>query len=501
MFNSISKRFGLILILATSIALSGCGGGSGGPATGSVLGGLDAAKKLFNALRSNVISLGNKSDTGFLQTEAKAMSDDLNNLNKNGAFHFEQLLSSLTQATEMVSDVVSKNGKLTATFSDPIVGSGYVRIWGPPHDSARPKTCLYISSPGPGLPSATPARTVPSAGTAFCSYFSDPVTQVFVKVSTNASASATYNYENSSFTFASASCTNFFNANCAVTQNPNYTGSFDAGRDSSGWTSTTLVNGKLIPAILGATDTTANLNWTLASANGTDTVTVTGSMISTNATDSSKSVSVNILPNSKMSWTSATGAETATLIAQVKTGKFQYDGTFSATGNSANEFSINGDSASSDSFTGKISTVSGSTVTDFLDGTIVMNASGSATLAGRTKGTLSAKVLNGGAVSDISGTVDNSVSGQTGISFTYNFGGSYSLTASGTQYDNNSTPDMLTIISSDGTKIVVTKVGSSPAGPGSTSAKVYDSSGSPIGSIAPDSNQVNFVDGTYLLLL
>lgn len=500
MFNSIIRRLGLILILAVSFAMAGCGGGSGGAVTGSVLSGLDNAKKLFNALRSNVISLGNKTETGFLQTEATAMSDDFNNLQKNGAFKFEQLLKALSRATNLVSEAAGGGGKLDLPLvSDPVAGSAYLRSWGDtPYDSSSPMTCLYFTTTGPGLPSATPARNSPGAGNALCWYFSDPLTQVVVKVSSSnaISSGGTYSYQNAAFIFASASCTNYFDPSCAVAVSPTLTGSFDATNNSNDWTSVTLVNGKLTPWVAGATDTTANLSWSLTSANGTDTLTVSGSVASTSATNSAKTISFSLLPNSKMTEVVATGAGTATLIAQVKTGAFQYDGTFSVTGNTGNGSIAS--SATSATFTGKVATVSGSTVTDFLDGTI--SATRDAATQNTDKATFSAKVLNGSAVSEISGAFDNTVSPHT-LNFTYNFGGSYSLTAVGAKYDNGSSPNTLTITSSDGTRIVVTEVGLSATSQGSTSAKVYDSSGSPIGSIEPDSNQVNFVDGTYLLLL
>lgn len=499
MFNSITRRFGPILILAVSFALSGCGGGSGAPSTGSVLSGLDDAKKLFNALRSNVLSLDNKSETGFLQTQAQAMSDDFDNLQANGAFDFGQLLKALGEATQYISDASLSGGKPSETFvSDATSGDYYERLWGTPsYNSHLTAGCRYYTTSGAGLPNATPARTAAGAGNVRCWYFSDPVTQVVVRVSPG-SSSSTFSYGMIVLTYSSPTCISYFTANCALSQSSSVAGSFDAIRNSSDWTSVALVNGKFIPWIQGATDSTVNLNWSLASANGTDTATITGSITSTNATDSSKSISFSLLPNSKMSWASATGAESATLIAQIKTGAFEYDGTFSLTGTSASRFSTSDDAVSSASFTGKVSTVSGSSVTGFLDGTITVNRNSTAPNIG--KATFSAKVLNGSAVSDISGTLDNTTSGQTAISFTYNFGGSYSLTASGTKYDDASTPNTLTITSSDGTRIVVTQT-HTPTGSSSTSAKVWDSSGSPIGSIAPDSNQVDFVDGTYLLLI
>jgi hypothetical protein len=229
----------------------------------------------------------------------------------------------------------------------------------------------------------------------------------------------------------------------------------------------------------GTTASTFALDYTAGQVGNVTTIAMTAGQTSGTLKYNFGSGSQLVVTDNSTS-TPASTSVVAKLVGKVQTAKFEMNGTFNLSGTNVNNTTSNGTVG----FTGSIANLSNGVATPFLEGSVTGNAANS-TVA------FSGKVTNGSAVNSISLTGDSSVMGQQKGSVTVLTPG-YSFTASGTSYDNVTVPSIMTVISSDGTKIVATRAN------GTSTIDVQNSAGTKIGTLA--GNQINFEDGSFIVL-
>ncbi len=452
--------------------------------------GVDAAKKLFTTLRSNLLSIYNNSETGFLQTKSKAMSDDFDNVQGAG-INVRSALDSFVYAGRLAENVAENAANLGELVTNTKSGNHYLRYGYTTDDSM---VCRHFVTNGSERQLA--GKTVCSfdLGDSEPRYAAGSVYPIgwigkYSVLIVERSAAGAYEYTNF---IETDTCTYGDEYSCTLEKGAEQTGSYSASYSENGLTSITLVNAKYVPLVSGATDSTLNISIKRTLTSDVDGGDVSGSVVS-------GPLSVSLLPGSTMSRTQSTNTDAAKLVVQIKTAGFQYDGSL--------ELSAVGESKESATFTGKVSTLSGATVTEFFNGvlsaTVTEQADETKPLSATnfTKGTvtLSGKVANASDVSNITVTLVPRDHARLDASFTYNFGGSYALTAEGVLYDRDliNTPDTWTITSTDGTRLELTHSESDFG----TRGSVKDRSGVEIGTITSGKSQVNFKDGTYLQLI
>jgi hypothetical protein len=293
------------------------------------------------------------------------------------------------------------------------------------------------------------------------------------------SGTNTFNYVNRIRTWADPNCNSAANPTCAYTDSNEVQGQLTATLDSTlAVTAMTIATQPVIP-FQSTAASTISLNYTASKSSTVNTLAFSGGLTSGALKYGFVSGSQLVLTDTSTS-TVTSGTVVANLIGQIQTGAFQYDGTFGLNGSSS------GGTASSGtmSFSGKISTMTNSVATAFIEGSLTGDVNAK-TIA------FSGKVTNGTSVNSLSITGDAHIAGQQGATVTILTPG-YSFTATGTNYDNVLTPSTMTVTSSDGTKIEVSRSN------GISKVDIKSSVGTKIGSV--NGNLVNFDDGSYIIL-
>jgi hypothetical protein len=456
-----------------------------------------AARTLFAAIRTNVLALVNPQQSGFLQNKATALTDDVNGLAMAGTYHFTDILLAANRATTLLAQTnqaVAAGGANVAPQGATAKSNGFGNFY--QHVSTEGSgemTCNAYYTAGAGVTSslAPVSRTAPVAGNsgnpvATCSMLifsgdSQRMMQFVVlsPASKPTSGTNTFNYVNRIRTWANPNCNSAADATCAYTDSNEVQGQLTATLDSSlAVTAMTIATQPVIP-FQSTAASTISLNYTASKSSTVNTLAFSGGLTSGALKYGFVSGSQLVLTDTSTS-TVTSGTVVANLIGQIQTGAFQYDGTFGLNGSSS------GGTASSGtmSFSGKISTMTNSVATAFIEGSLTGDVNAK-TVA------FSGKVTNGTSVNSLSITGDAHIAGQQGATVTILTPG-YSFTATGTNYDNVLTPSTMTVTSSDGTKIEVSRSN------GISKVDIKSSVGTKIGSV--NGNLVNFDDGSYIIL-
>lgn len=468
--------------------------------------GIAAARQLFVALRDDVQGISNDSKTGFVDVKAKAMSDDMNSIAGTGIdlINIVDLVSEAETLTRAYSDAGSPttetNNDTFGSYGEETVNVGatgaqvsntrgyYSRSY---YEGGKHKACKVYTK-GLGNNGTTELK-----GSAHCyirlqesntitaggSQYSGSNLNIWLKnTGGDYTSGKTYTYQNFITTFT----TTYTNGNptpvsvndsaTTTRHNGTFTASY-AARSGGGYNRTGLTLGagsKLVPFVTGATDTAATLTISGNAASGS----LTGSL-------TSGALSVSLASGTGYTYDATAKKGTAKLVAQIKTGAFQYDGTMDIV--VPDGVLVNGivtqPKVSSASFTGKMSTLSNGAATEFLSGTFSASRADTGDTA-----SLSGKVTNGTKLSQLTASGSTTIATNLATSsITYGFG-TYSLTFSGTKNTATGVVSAATITSSDGIKLE--KSGDL--------VLIKDSAGKKIGEV--NKGTVNFTDGTYLLL-
>jgi hypothetical protein len=457
-----------------------------------------SAKLLFASLRANVLSLVDPATPTWLQTRLTDVQSDFNGLNLAGTYNPVDLVKAAQRATALLVEVnralANATTPVNATSGSDAFGAFYQRRFS--DGAGNDWNCnVYYTSTGTVNVVDGSTRNSPIVGNngnpvATCNHFihDDGVSQLqFIVRSPAAPASvasgANFAYTNRIRKWNNPLCTGGANAQCTfIPITDTVDGTLTATWDSAAVLKTMAIaanssGGNVISYRTPGSPASLALAYTISSAAGVDTIGFTGSLTDGN-------LSYGFQPGTTIATTpsttpgNTTAAVSTTLVGRIQTGAFQYNGTFGASGNSGSG------TANTGSLAGSIATVSGSTVTPFLEGTLSGNATNK-TIA------FSAKITNGVNVNNVSGTGNAAVAGQQDLSLTYTFPG-YSISFSGRSFDDVTRASTGTLSASDGTTIAVTRSN------GSSALVVRNAAGTSIGSLT--GNTVNFDDGSTITL-
>lgn len=464
----------------------------------AVQNGIEAARILVTAVRTNLLALVNTGETGFLNTKISALNSDANSLALRGTYSFGSILDGAYRATGFLAQTNqavaagggSANAPAGSVFRTNAFGDFYQRTL---YNGDGDITCSGYYTAGAGLTSsvAPTTRTAPISGNngnpvVICNQyiFSGDNTRMmqFVVRSPDTkptSGTNTFTYVNRIRTWAVSSCNNPANASCSYVDSNEVTGTLTATLDANlAVTSMAITNQPIIP-YRGDIATTMSVNYTASKVNNVSTLTFTGGLTSGSLKYGFTTGSQLVLTDTSVG-SNTSGSVAATLIGQIQTGAFQYDGTFNLSGYSANNTTTNGQG----SFTGKISTMVNTVATPFLEGSL--------TASDATKTfAFSGKVTNGSSINSIAISGDVGLTGRQ-IAIVTILTPGYTFTATGINFDDPTVASTLAVTASDGTIIDVSRSN------GSSTATVRNSAGTAIGSVS--GNQMNFEDGSYILL-
>jgi hypothetical protein len=369
------------------------------------------------------------------------------------------------------------------------------------------------------------SESAPSSGTyTWQDYFSSrvfsltqryvtPAGSVFVPV-----VQTSTSFFGTPFSFVTTiSYTNFAVPLAAPVEGTALTGTATVTRDSSGKATAVTLKGDIQPLATGQDKSTLDVSGALssisASTTGTTTTTTEVGRVSgtvTNVKGTATTLSMALMSGSQLVHqkvqTIATGATSEHMISgkfitQTKTAAFQYDGTVAADSFAADK--KGGFIPTNMSFSGKISTLSNGTPTEFLSGTLGAVVSSAVVAAYdpslpdsvtnwlKPTVTFSGKATNGSTTYELTSIVDGSTYGQATATL------NYSRTAS---------QMVSVVIAATGTNTPSVSTTVSVKGSGNVNAVITNGIGdvntgtTKVGAITKNPGQVTFTDGTFLLL-
>ncbi|MCK9387710.1 MAG: hypothetical protein M0Q22_04870 [Sulfuritalea sp.] len=417
--------------------------------------GIAGAKTLLAAIRDNLLGLSNDTKTGFMDVKEAAVQTDLAGV-QNGVDALTWTVQAANRAATFLSDFSALSGTPPSSFGA-TVQDGYLRRY-------TNMECTYYTA------GTAPDGTTSLAGAAACtSLVNVGTTQKLAVFSMKLDAASTatnkvYAYQN--YLYAPAS---------TGAQTP-YSGQITSTVNASGLrTGMKLTSGKLMPLVPGATDSTATMDIGLTGDSTTgETLALTGSVTSGSST-------VSLLTGSQVAYkaSSATSGNFSTkLIGQIKSAAFQYDGTLDLAATATN-MQLPSQPATV-AFSGKISTLANGVATEFFSGGVTYNQS-------TLKSSVSGKVTNGTAVTQVGINLDGSSTAAVTSVATYGFSApAYSLTIV-VKKDKSAT-----ITASDGTTLERSVGGTMVMKDGATvPVKIADISSAGL---------VSFTDGTSVQL-
>ena len=520
-----SGSSGSVALLMSAQASVLAAANSGGFVPVAATYGIQAARDLFDSLKNDLLALSDGTSTatvtgaGFLDQKFSAMEADWTNTTNLGVSGFSKNLDALKRAVELsrgpfpislaplaantvypfgeialVTDSTGAPDRYLRSFTDGM--NCYVRF----SEVGLGKAGCYYGYGQPNVPLTPP----------FTGYHH----AVEVTESTTASgtyswrdylASRTYTatlYSNPSFYLINGNGKYVRTADPAVVTSTERTGTVVAKWNSVGEISAATINGSIQPLVAGQDYSTLDISGEFGSIVGSaEVVSLSGAV--TNVKGGVTTLSMAIGSGSQVVHTipSFPGGPdhpiSGKFIVQVKTTAFQYDGTFIANAYTATPPFGQFEPANG-SFSGKISTLANGVPTEFLSGTLGATMGNlstydwsqptSATNFLKETVTFSGKATNGGNTYELTAIADGSTYGQGSITLNYSRAGSQMVSVTGTHTDATNT----TVVSIKGT--------------GDVNAVLTDGIGdvytgtTKVGSITKNPSQLNFTDGTYLLL-
>lgn len=561
--TSDSSGVGVLFMSANASVLAAAG--SGGLVAVSADYGIQAARNLFNSLKTDLLSLSDGSGTGYLDQKMSAMDADWTSNGIATVTGFQKNLDALKRAVELAEEAktailtVPGSGVLAPNTIYPVFG-GYVALVtdsnGDPDRFLRShpdgmncyvgvgnlglgKAGCYYGYGQPNVPSTPPftgyyhavevAETSTSGTYAWNDYlasrtytattYSNPGGYFingngnYVRTATaptpiSAQQAGTITLNWGPTTSTGIAWWTIFNPDGSVTDTFSAPLSTDAWAMWYAWTTLNVpggggditamsVQGNIQPLVAGQDYSTLDLsgahsliNYSQAVASLTGTVTnvkAGATTLSMALGDGSQVVHTMTYPDHEIS---------AKLVTQIKTLAFQYDGTFIVNGFTPD---LSGQyEPTNASFSGAISTLSGGTASEFLKGTLGATISNmaaydpnlpdSASNFQKGKLTFGGKATNGGKTYELTFIADRSTFGQESVTLNYSSAGSQMISATATNTDATYTT-VVALKGSGGINAVLTN-GVGDVFVGTTK----------VGSVTENPSQLNFIDGTYLLL-
>jgi len=530
-----------LLTTGTSIAKT-ASTTSGGTVVVAAASGVQAARDLFNSLKTDLLALSNGSGSGYLDQKVTAMHDDWTTNSDLSAANFSKNLRAMKRAIDFAHD-----SKASAA-SWIILGTGPNTVY------PVPNTNVAVETDGTGAPArflrsfddgtnCYVAYADKALGKAGCYYgtgqanvaltsttFTGFYHAVEVAESANSTGSGTFTgtyswqdyiasrtysisrYANPFFYLINGNGRNLQTAAAQVVTGTAQTGTaVVTWNTSTGDITAASAKGNIQPLLAGQDFSTVDIGGLSSSTSATSEVTsFTGTV--TNVKGAATNLTMAFTSGSQFVDAPAVAATATTpaipghaisgkLNLQIKTLAFQFDGTLSA-----DTFTKDLDPAgdfkpANGSFTGKISTLSNGVATEFLSGTLGATLSNvaaynptiatSATNFLKPTATFSGKATNGSTTYDFTFIVDGSTYNQASATLNYSRTASQVVSVS---------------ITSTGINTGVASTAISINGSGNVNATATDGVGvvntgtTKVGTISKNPSRVDFTDGTYLLL-
>lgn len=490
--------------------------------------GIPAVRNLFNSLKNDVLALSNSSGTGFLDQKLSAMKTDFTSLAITSATSSTENIKALKRALDLAHEAKTAAWTLPGTQPFTVYPVPNSDIALETNSTGAPYRFLRIHNDGMNCYVKYADLTSGKAG---CYYgIGQPNTALTlttftgyhhaVEVVESPTTPGTYTWQD--FLASRTYTTTLFS-------NPSFyplsgngrfvpdtttiqlaTSTVQTGTAVMTWDSAlNLTAGSIIgniqPLVALQDNSTLNITGMSSAISGSSEVfSVAGTV--TNVKGGTTTLSMALGSGSQLvdTWTNGIGAQagfrlaehpvSGKLILQLKTTAFQYDGTLIADSfkpNLGGQFT-----PTNASFSGKISTLASGTATEFLNGTLgltLANWTGydsslppSASNYQQPTVTFGGNVTNGGTSYDLTFIADSSVFNQASVTLNYARAGSQMISVTLTA---SPTTNTLTIFGTGGVNAVLTN-GTGDVFTGTTK----------VGTITKNPSQVNFTDGTYLLL-
>jgi len=513
-------------LLASGNASIAAAAGAGGVVAITTASGIQAARDLFTSLKNDLLAISNGSSSGYLDQKVSAMSADFANIASASATSSTENLNALIRALELAYDakkaavpagssiqplqpntVILLNNNMVAETDGTGTVFRLVRSFGDGMNcnaqinsgGTLGKTGCYY---GIGQPNVTLTATT------FTGFHHS------VEVVESATTSGTYTWQD--FLASRTYTTTLFSNTTGYSINGNgrnvpdpttsqvATSTAQIGTAVMAWgldgsVSAGTLKGNIQPLVAGQDYSTLDITGMSSLISSTSQVnSLTGTV--TNVKGTATTLSMTLGSGSQVVGTVPVPPSTSDhpitgkLVIQLRTTAFQYDGVLSVNAYTAN--AIGQYNPTNASFTGKISTLANGAATEFLSGTLgatIANMSAyhpnlpdSATNFLKQTVTFGGKVTNGATAYELTFIADGSVYNQESVTLNYARTGSQMISVTGTA---SPTANTLTLHGTGDVNAVLTN-GAGDVFTGTTK----------VGSITQNPSQVNFVDGTYLLL-
>ena len=509
--------------------------------------GIQAARNLFNSVKTDLLALSDGNGNGFLDQKLSAAQADWTTNGHGSVTGLMAYMKAFERATEMASDAktqtwaVASTGSLVANAAYPVAGQSNLILitdsTGAAHQFVRYFASFIDGNQALAMNCRVNVADM-SLGKAGCFYgygkasVTNPTAGSFtnffhgVRVA-EGTTSGSYGWQDAlasrvfsstqryavqgTITIPVVSAQGFITqANYAtagasllpladpVNDAAPLTGTATLTRDTATGDLTALtLKGDIVPLATGQDKSTLDISAALTSTSTSQTANISGTI--TNVQGATTTLTMAIASGSQI--VGAIGTATtpehpisANLITQIKTTGFQYDGTLAMGTFTADK---SGDyQPATGSFTGKISTLASGTATEFLNGTLSLNQTNladfdptkatSATNFLKQTASFSGKVTNGAAIYELTFIGDDSTYAQESVTLNYTRNGTQMISFTGTK---SASVNTITI-----------------SGSGSVNAVLDNEMGdvfvgtTKVGSITKNPGQVSFTDGTYLLL-
>ena len=496
--------------------------------------GIQAARNLFNSLKTDLAALSNSNGNGFLDQQLSAMQTDFSTngqLSATGLTDFTQALSraiEMANAAKSASWTVAVSGTLQGNAvyptNDPSVfletdangaPQAYIRSFFGVNISNQPDNMnckVLVSNKTAGIAgcyySAGVANSSVTAGTPYGT-FTGYLHALEVSESATASGSYTWqdylasrSYTTQLYAMPMAPVHLFGNANyvsaaALVATSTKQSGTAVFASDALGNPTSLSIKGNIQPLLAGQDNSTVDLSVALTTTSTTQTAALSGSV--SNVKGTATTLTMGLMSGSQIVMTTGSAGHVTAVnfVTQLKTAAFQYDGTFAMDTFTADKAG-NYDKPANTSFSGKISSLANASASEFMNGTLSLKLTNIADFDPRLansatnflKGTasFSGTVTSGGTAYAVTFVGDGSTYGQESFTLNYTRAGTQVISVTGTRTDATGTA-VLTIKGTGDVTVALTD-GTGDVTVGTTK----------VGTVTNHPNQVIFTDGTYLLL-
>lgn len=507
-------------------------GGTVTVAAGSASG-IQAARNLFNSLKTDLAALSNSNGNGYLDQQLNSMQTDFSTNGQMSATSLLDFMQAITRATQMANEAKSANWDVTVSgtlqgnafypTSDPSVILE-TDASGAPQSYIRSFFGTNISSQPDGMNCRVRASNK-TAGIAGCYYSTGVANSSItpgspygtftgylhaVEVSESATTSGSYTwqdylasrtYSEQTYAMPAGPVHVFGNANFVATAAVVATGTKQSGTvvsavDSLGKLTSLSLNGNIQPLAADQDNSTVDFSVALTTDSTTQTAALSGGL--SNVKGTATTLAMTLESGSKIVATTGTAGHVTAVnfVTQLKTQAFQYDGTFamdSFTADKAGNYK-----PANTSFSGKISALANATASEFMSGTLSLKLTNIAdfdpsvatSASNFLKGTASfgGTVTSSGTAYAVTFVADGSTYGEESFTLNYTRAGTQVISVTGTRTD--ATGKAVLTIKGTGDVTVALTDGTGEVTVGTTT----------VGTVTNHPNQVNFTDGTYLLL-